>query len=49
MEDERLFSGVAVVPQPFCSAIGQEFVKDPFCQKDSRSYLGMHATPAKSC
>lgn len=45
--DERVFYGVAVVPQPSFGAIGQEFVKDPFCQKASRSYLGLHVTVEK--
>lgn len=47
VEDERVFYGVAVVPQPFCGAVGREFVKDPSCQKASRSYLGLHVTVEK--
>lgn len=48
MEDERVLYGVAVVPQPFCGAIGREFVKDSFCQKASCSYLGLHVTVEKA-
>ena len=46
-EDEIIFYGVAVVPQPFCGAIFQEFVKDPFPQKAPHSYLGLHETVEK--
>lgn len=47
MEDERVFYGVAVVPQPFCGAICREFIKDPFCQRASHSYLGLHVIVEK--
>lgn len=33
--------------QPFCSAIFQEFVKDPFPKKVSHGYLGLHETVEK--
>lgn len=44
---EIIFYGVAVVPQPFCGAVFREFVKDPFPQKASHSYLGLHETIEK--
>lgn len=45
--NERVFLGIAVVPQPFCGAVGREFVKDPFFQKASHGYLRLHVTVEK--
>lgn len=43
------FYGVTVVPQPFCGAVFQEFVKDPFPKKALHSYLRLRETVWKSC
>lgn len=47
LEHKIIFYSVAALPQPFCGAVFQEFVRDPYPQNVSEGYLGLHGLMKK--